>query len=83
MNRELIVDVLPYVSGLTEKAGRVMNNRISSAMKPPTTLCNLLVHPKDKSGPKTGVYTSKCQGCEKSYAGVTKRKLSTRVKKHR
>ena len=52
-------------------------------MKPHTKLRALLVHPKDKTDPKEGVYTIDCTGCEKKYVGETKRKLQVRVKEHR
>ena len=44
---------------------------------------SLLVHPKDKTDPKEGVYTIDCAGCPKKYVGETKRKLKVRVKEHR
>ena len=76
--------VLPYVSGVSEKLARIFKKRkISSAMKPHTKLRALLVHPKDKTDPKEGVYTIECTGCEKKYVGETKRKLQVRVKEHR
>ena len=52
-------------------------------MKPHQTLRNILVHPKDISEPKEGVYTIDCQNCNKKYVGETKRLLSQRVKEHR
>ena len=76
--------VLPYISGVSEKLARIFKKRaIASAMKPHVTLKNLLVHPKDKTDPKEGVYTIDCAGCEKKYVGETKRKLKVRVKEHR
>ena len=76
--------VLPYVRGVSEKLARIFKKRkISSSMKPHTKLRALLVHPKDKTDPKEGVYTIDCTGCEKKYVGETKRKLQVRVKEHR
>ena len=76
--------VLPYVSGLSEKLARIFKKRgIVTAMKPQSTLKSLLVHPKDKTDPKEGVYTIDCKGCDKKYVGETKRKLKVRVKEHK
>ena len=69
---------------MSEKLARIFKKRnIVSAMKPNVTLKNLLVHPKDKSEPKEGVYTINCTGCDKKYIGETKRKLHVRDKEHR
>ena len=51
-------------------------------MKPHTKLRALLVHPKDKTDPKEGVYTIDCTGCKKTYVVETKRTLQVRVKEH-
>ena len=76
--------VLPYVRGASEKLARIFKKRgIVTAMKPHSTLKSLLVHPKDKTDPKEGVYTIDCKGCDKKYIGETKRKLKVRVKEHR
>ena len=75
--------VLPYMSGVSEKLARIFKKRgIVTAMKPQSTLRSLLVHPKDKTDPKEGVYTIDCKGCDKKYAGEAKRKLKVRVKEH-
>ena len=51
------------MKGLSERIAQVMKKRrISTAMRPHTTLRNLLVHPKDKAESKEGVYKIKCQG---------------------
>ena len=74
----------PHTESLTTTMARILKKRgISSAMKPHVTLKNLLVHPKDKTDPKEGVYTIDCTGCKKKYVGETKRKLKVRVKEHR
>ena len=76
--------ILPYVKGLSEKVARLLKKRkINAAMRPHTTLRQLLVHPKDKVDPGEGVYTIDCGNCEKKYIGETKRKLCVRVKEHR
>ena len=76
--------VLPYVHGTSEELARIFKKRhITSAMKPHSTLRTLLVHPKDKTDPKEGVYIIDCAGCSKKYVGETKRTLKVRVKEHR
>ena len=76
--------VLPYVRGVSEELARIYKKRqITSAMKPHSTLRTILVHPKDKTDPKEGVYTIDCAGCPKKYVGETKRKLKVRVKEYR
>ena len=81
-NRGMVV--IPYISGVSEKIARIMKKRqVSSAMRPHTTLKGLLVHPKDKTDPKEGVYRIDCEGCEKVYVGETKRALKKRVEEHR
>ena len=73
----------PNVSGLSEKLARIFKKRgIVTAMKPQSTLKSLLVHPKDKTDPKEGMYKIDCKGCDKKYVGETKRKLKVRVKEH-
>ncbi len=45
--------VVPYVEGVSEKVARILKTyNISSAIKPNSTLRNLLVHPKDKREPR-------------------------------
>ena len=52
------VVVLPYVRGVWEELARIYKKRqITSAIKPHSTLRALVVHPKDKTDPKEGVYT--------------------------
>ena len=81
-NRGMVI--VPYVKSLSEKVARIMKKRrISTAMKPHTTLRNLLVHPKDKLDPREGVYKIDCKNCDRCYIGETKRKLAVRVKEHR
>ena len=76
--------VLLYVHGVSEELARIYKKRqITSAMKPHSTLRTLLVHPKDKTDPKEGVYTIDCAGCPKKCVGESKRKLKVRAKEHR
>ena len=54
-----------YVKGLSERIAWVVKKRkISTAMRPHTTLRNMLDHPNDKVEPKEEVYKVKCQGCD-------------------
>ena len=74
--------ILPYVRGVLEELARIYKKRqITSAIhvKPHSTLRTLLVHTKDKTDPKEGVYTIDCAGCPKKYVGENKREL----KEHR
>ena len=79
--------VIPYVEGLSEKASRVFKKHgYATAMKPHTTLRQLLVHPKDKRNPRQTtdiVYEIPCHGCPKSYIGESGRLLDTRLNKHK
>jgi hypothetical protein len=76
--------VIPYVAGLSEKIARIMKKRnINTAMKPLQTIRSLVVHPKDKTEAKEGVYIIECNSCEQVYIGETKRALAIRVKEHR
>ena len=64
--------VLPYVRGTSEKLARIFKKRgIVTAMKPHFTLKSLLVHTKDKTDPKEGVYTIDCKGCDKKVSETT------------
>ena len=76
--------IVPHVKNLSEKVSMILKKRrIRMAMKPHTTLRNILVHPKDKLDPREGVYRIDCMNCKKCYIRETKRKLATRVKEHR
>ncbi len=78
--------VIPYVEGLSEAVDRVFRkHRVTSAMKPHTTLKNLLVHPKDKTDiTEVGeiVYEIPCKSCDGSYIGETGRLFKTRLQEH-
>ena len=76
--------VIPYISGVSEKVARILKKKqVNTAMRPHTTLKGLLVHPKDKTDPKEGVYCIECNNCDKVYVGETKRALKTRVAEHK
>ena len=81
-NRGMVI--LPYIGGISEKLARILKKRkVTTAMRPHTTLKNMLVHPKDKTDPKEGVYTIDCESCDMKYVGETKRVVKARVKEHR
>ena len=78
--------ILPYVKGTTEPIKRILSNySIKVALKPHHTIGNLFPKPKDpvpKDQTRGAIYSIPCQGCDKSYIGETKRKISTRLKEH-
>ena len=78
--------VIPYVKGVSERAGRIFRKYgVRTAMKPVKTLRQVLVHPKDKRERDTineCVYEIPCAGCEKKYIGETGRAFGTRLKEH-
>jgi len=54
------------------------NHRMSTAVKPHTTLRNVLMHPKDIMGDENEVevvYKIPCKNCDQSYKGETGRPL--------
>ena len=59
--------VIPYVEGVTERLSRIFKkHRFSTGMKPHRTLCNMLVHPKDKCDPSQtveAIYKILCKNC--------------------
>ena len=79
--------IIPYVEGVSEKVARIMKSySISTAMKPHSTLRNLLVHPKDKRDPHNStdvIYSIPCKNCDLSYVGETGRKFGKRLDEHR
>ena len=79
--------VIPYVQKVSEKVARIMRkHNVPVAMKPVSTLKNILVHPKDKQVKEeiTGcVYKVPCANCDKSYVGETGRKFGVRLHEHR
>ena len=86
-NRKVNI-VLPYVQGTAEKVKRLLMKRgVSVSFKPPNTLRNKLVHPKDrisKDRKSSLVYRVQCSypGCEDSYIGETQQTLKARMKQH-
>ena len=79
--------IIPYVAGLSEAMERVLKkHKITTAMKPHTTLKQLLVHPKDKPAiSEVGeiVYEIPCQSCDAKYIGETGRLFGTRLQEHK
>ena len=86
-NKTLTNVTLPYIAGVTEKVQRIFRkHNIGSAVKPQTSLRNILVHAKDKQDneDKAGVvYEIPCQNCDKTYIGETGRRFGTRKKEHK
>jgi len=76
---------IPYVKGLSKAFTRILKTyRICTAVRPHTTLRNLLVHPKDRiSDEEKVVYKILCKNREHVYVGETRRPLAARVKEHR
>jgi len=78
---------IPYVKGLSEAFSRILKiYRICTAVRPHTTLRNLLVHPKDRISDEEkpeAVYKIPCKNCERVYDRETGRPLGARVKEHR
>jgi len=79
--------IIPYVDSMSEAVASVYNRYgFSSAMKPHTTIRNLLVHPKDKVNTEETaecVYRIPCKNCQKVYIGETERSLGVCTKEHR
>ena len=79
--------IIPYVDDMSEAVARVYNRYGGSlAMRPHTTIRNLLVHPKDKVNTEETaecVYRIPCKNCQKVYIGETERSLGVRTKEHR
>ena len=78
---------IPYVKRLSEAFSRILKTyRICTAVRPHTTLRNLLLHPKDRISDEEKpevVYKIPCKYCERVYVGETGRPLGARVKEHR
>ena len=75
---------IPYVKRLSEAFSRILKTyRICTAVRPHTTLRNLLLHPKDRISDEEKpevVYKILCKNCERVYVGETGRPLGARVK---
>ena len=79
--------VIPYVKGLSESLRRSYGRyNFQTAMKPVSTLRNILVHPKDKRSMEDQcnvIYKIPCKSCKSSYIGQTGRNFGYRLKEHR
>ena len=79
--------VLPYVEGVTDTLQRIFKkHRISTAVRPHTTIRKLVVHSKDKVEfeKRCGVvYKVPCRSCDATYIGESGRQLGTRIKEHK
>ena len=79
--------VIPYVEGISERIERTLKKyNVSTAMRPQSTLRNILVHPKDKCSPEEQgeiIYKIPCKNCHKSYIGETGRLFKTRLEEHK
>ena len=65
--------VLPYVYFLSEEVARTFKKRrVSSTIRPLTTLKGLLVYPKDMTDSKEGLYRIECEDYEKVNIGEIK-----------
>ena len=78
---------IPYVKGISEPISRILRTAgLKVAMKPHSTIRQLLGTPKDKDDTvdKAGVvYKITCNDCEATYIGQTGRHLRDRLKEHR
>jgi predicted GIY-YIG superfamily endonuclease len=79
--------VIPYFQDRSKKLQRIYNKfGVQIIHKPTNTICDLLVHPKDKTPKekKCGIlYLIPCDNCEEFYVGETGRALEKRLKEHR
>lgn len=77
------VAFLPYLRGVTDKIGRLLNKySIKAVFAPSRKISQYLRSPKDTFPlDHPGVYKIDCS-CGSSYIGQTKRHISTRVKEH-
>ena len=79
--------VIPYIKGISEATSRIFNKyNIQTAMKPQSTIKDVLVHPKDRiEQMKTSgvVYSVPCKDCDAVYVGQTGRPLGTRICEHK
>ena len=78
--------IIPYVEGVSEAVARVYNRYgVSSAMRPHTTIRNLLVHPNDKVNTEETAecYRIPCKNCQKVYIGETGRSSGVHTTEHR
>ena len=77
---------VPYVKGLSETFTRILKAyRITTAVKPHTTLRNMLVHPKDQIDNEENsemIYKISCKNCDRVYIRKTGKPLGIGVKQH-
>ena len=78
--------VIPYMNRLSERIQRVYKkHNVEAAIKPHSTLRNLLVHPKDKREKlqcSNVIYEIGCKNCDHSYVGETSRLFGVRLSEH-
>jgi len=80
--------VLPYVQGVSEKTGRILNqHKVKVAYKPQQTINRLFPRPKeldDSDRQKSGIVCNiSCTQCNFVYYGQTERLLKTRIVEHK
>ena len=77
---------LPYIQGVSDSVKRVLNSvNIRVAFRPPSSLRELLSHPKDPIPLEhkcNVVYKIPCDSCDKCYVGQTGRTFSQRLREH-
>ena len=65
--------IIPYIEGASEVVATLYNRYgVSTAMRPHTTIRNLLLHPKDKVNTEETAecaYRFSCKNCQKVYIG--------------
>ena len=78
--------IIPYVNQTSERIAKVFKKYgVTSVMKPPNSIRQKLVHPKDKilKEKSSGVvYQIPCRNCSASYIGETGREYAARKKEH-
>lgn len=85
-NSDKILQIIPYINGLSENLKRISNQfNILTRFKTQNTLRSLLSHTKPKNlsqNNKECIYKIPCE-CGKVYIGETKRPLEIRIKEHK
>ena len=78
---------LPYVAGISEQIGSVLNHfNLKSAFKPCNKIKDFFKLPKDnveKESIRGIVYSIPCADCDKVYVGQTGNSFKTRIGQHR
>jgi len=79
--------MISYIEEVSEAVARVYKRHgISTAMRPHTTIRNLLVHPKDKVSKENkteSIYRIPCKNCHKVHNGETGHSFGVHMKEHR